>query len=176
MSDLDFYAHAVTRGDVLGAGIGSAPGVWEARAGTDYLDVPGRGLLRRDYGLVEVSFSGAGEEGLTCDGIGVQVHRLIHGPCAPAPLVRAYGEFRPRVRFAELRSAIAALGCAAEPEDVSKDVHRYRVSGSGARIFVIEDPDPYGDGSHDTGDPSVHQTGDVWALSVSPGWWGRAAG
>ncbi len=32
---VDFYAHVATRGDVLGAGIGSGPGAWEATVGPD---------------------------------------------------------------------------------------------------------------------------------------------
>ncbi|MEU5533758.1 hypothetical protein [Streptomyces sp. NPDC020362] len=172
MSDLDFYAHVATRCDVLGIGIGSGPGAWEAAVGPGYLDVPSKGLLRRDYGLVELSFADA-DGPMSCFGISVQVHRMVHGPCVPLSLEREYGEFASRVRFEGVRSAILSLGCTVEPEDLSGDVHRYRVPGSGARLFVIDAPDPYGDGDHGADDPEVHQAGDVWALSVSPAWWGR---
>ncbi|GAA2423946.1 hypothetical protein [Streptomyces macrosporus] len=175
MSDLDFYAHVATSCDVLGIGIGSGPDAWEATVGPDYLDDPGQGLLRRDYGLVELSFSDA-DGPMTCFGISVQVHRLVHGHCVPPSLVREYGEFTPRVRFEEVRSVILSLGCTVEPDDLSGDVHRYRVPESGARVFVIDDPDPYGDDGHGVDDPEAHQAGDIWALSVSPAWWGRYRG
>ncbi|MEV5238367.1 hypothetical protein AB0K89_04450 [Streptomyces cinnamoneus] len=174
MSDLDFYAHVATRCDVLGSGIGSAPGAWEATVGPDFFDDPSQGLLRRDYGLVELSFSDAeGSMSMSCFGISVQVHRLIHGSSVPESLVREYGKFAPRARFEELRALILTLQCTVEPDDLSGDVHCYRVPESGARIFVIEDPDPYGDGDHDVHDPTIHQAGDIWALNVSPAWWGR---
>ncbi|MFE7236475.1 hypothetical protein ACFVAF_38955, partial [Streptomyces sp. NPDC057596] len=32
------------------------------------------------------------------------------------------------------------MGCKIEPDDLSGDVHRYRVPESGTRIFVIDDP------------------------------------
>ncbi|WP_328885301.1 hypothetical protein [Streptomyces sp. NBC_00316] len=121
---------------------------------------------------MELSFSDV--EGLpSCFGISVQVHRLIHGLSVPTALTGKYGEFAPRVRFTELQAAILSLGCAVEPDDLSGDVHRYRAAGSGARIFVIDDPDPYGDGDHDADDQEAHRAGDVWALSVFPAWWGR---
>lgn len=173
MSDLDFYAHVATRGDVLGTGVGSRPDAWSASLGQDCIDDPGKGLLRRDYGLVELSFSGVGES-LSCFGIGVQVHRMLHGRSVPASLTEVYGEFASRARFAELREAIQALGFAVEPDDTSGDVHRYRVAGSGVRVFVVDDPDPYGTGDYDVDDPDVHRAGDVWALSVSPAWWEAA--
>ncbi|MBM7173017.1 hypothetical protein JQK87_32415 [Streptomyces sp. G44] len=180
-ADLDFYATVATRGEILGRGIGSGPAAWEAALGPDHLDDPGEGTLRRDHGLVELTFSTAhapGARSCSCQGISVQVHRLAHGaPTAslvPAALVREYGEFAPRVRFEELRSAILSLGCTVEPEDLSADIHRYRVPESGARVFVIDDPDPYGDGHHDTDDPETAQAGDVWALSVAPAWWGAS--
>ncbi|WP_199551744.1 hypothetical protein [Streptomyces sp. N35] len=165
MSDLDFYADVATRGDVLGVGRGSSPEMWEAALGPDFLDDPGRGMLRRDYGLVELSFSSV-EGVMSCFGIGVQVHRMLHGLRAPTAVVRAYGEFAPRVPFGELRTRIRSLGCEVEPEDVTGDVHRYRVPESGARIFVVEDPDPYGhaEGDHDADAPALHRVGDVWAV------------
>lgn len=160
MSDLDFYAHVATHCEVLGIGIGSGPGAWEATLGPDYLDDAGKGRLRRDYGLVELSFS-ATDGRMSCFGISVQVHRLLHGPCAPPSLVRKYGEFTPRAHFEELRSVILSLGCTVESDDPSWDFHRYRVPESGTRIFVIEDAGP------------DHQAGDIWAVNVSPAWWGR---
>ncbi|MGW1468041.1 hypothetical protein ACWCPT_27270 [Streptomyces sp. NPDC002308] len=170
MSDLDFYAHVATRGEVLGTGVGSRPDAWDTSLGRDRIDDWGRGRLRLDYGLVELSFSGAGES-LSCFGIGVQVHRLIHGLAVPHPLTGVYGEFAPRIRFVELREAIRALGFAVEADDLSDSVHRYRVAGSGVRVFVVDDPDPYGTGGHDVDAPDDHRAGDVWALSVSPTWW-----
>ncbi|MFB6833604.1 hypothetical protein [Streptomyces hydrogenans] len=52
MSALDFSAHVATRSDVLDVGLGSDPDAWEVALGGQFLDVPGGGLLRRDYGLV----------------------------------------------------------------------------------------------------------------------------
>ncbi|MFH8564119.1 hypothetical protein [Streptomyces sp. NPDC017988] len=184
-ADLGFYAAFATRGEILGTGIGADPAAWEAALGPDHLDDPGEGTLRRDHGLVELSFSAAekplgrsSSRPFSCYGISVQVHRLAHdaptAPLVPSALVREYGQFAPRVRFEELRSAILSLGCTVEPEDLSADIHRYRVPESGARVFVIDDPDPYGDGHHDTDDPETAQAGDVWALSVCPAWWGAS--
>lgn len=170
MSDLDFYAHVATRCDIFGSGIGSSPGAWEAALGPDYVDDPGNGLLRRDHGLLELSFSDT-EGPLSCFAIGVKVHRLIHDLSVPTSLTGEYGEFAPRVRFTELRAAILSLGCSVEPDDLSADVHRYRVAGSGARIFVIDDPGPHRGGTHDIDDQDAHRAGNVWALSVSPAWW-----
>ncbi|MER7723591.1 hypothetical protein [Streptomyces sp. NPDC096323] len=169
MSDLDFYAHVATRCDVLGTGIGASSDAWEAAVGQDYIDDRGKGVLRRDYGLVELSFSDV-KGPMTCFGISVQVHRLIHGLSVPTTLTAKYGEFAPRARFAELQAAIASLDCTVEPDDLSGYVHRYRVAESDVRIFVINDPDPYGDGDHDVDDQKVHQAGDVWAMHVSPAW------
>ncbi|MEV4341257.1 hypothetical protein [Streptomyces sp. NPDC049590] len=173
LSGLDFYAQVAARGEVLGVGIGSGPDDWRAALGADCLDDPGHGLLRRDYGLVEVSFSADGGP-LSCFGISVQAHRLILGRGVPPALAEAYGAFTPRARFADVRARILALGCTLEPDDLSDHVHRYRVPESGVRVFVIDDPDPYGDGDHDVHDPELHQRGDLWSLSVSPAWWARS--
>ncbi|MBT2489497.1 hypothetical protein J7E96_13420 [Streptomyces sp. ISL-96] len=175
MSDLDFYAHVATRCDVLGTGIGSDRDGWEAAVGPDYLDDPGGGLLRRDYGLVEVTFAPRPQGPMSCVAFGVKTHRLLHGQSAnvvPPPLSQEYGTFAPRVRHEELRAAIRSLGRTVELEDESSDVHRYRVPESGARIFVVADPDPYGHGDHRPDEPEERQVGDVWMLDVSPDWWG----
>ncbi|OUD01226.1 hypothetical protein [Streptomyces swartbergensis] len=164
MSDLDFYAHVATHGDVLGVGIGAQPAEWKTKLGADCLVTEDGSWLRRDYGLLELSFQ---EEGgaWPCFGVSVQVHRLRWDTesSVPAALRGAYGEFAPSTRFEDLAAAIAGLGCSVEPEadggGTTGDIHRYRVPESGVRIFVRADEEAQG------------QVGEVWSLSVSPAWW-----
>ncbi|MFF8394890.1 hypothetical protein [Streptomyces sp. NPDC016172] len=164
MSDLDFYAHVAARGDVLGVGIGAQLAEWETELGADCLDTEDGSLLRRDYGLVELSFQEDGGA-WSCFGVSVQVHRLRWDTesSVPAALRGAYGEFAPSTRFESLASAIAGLGCSveAEPDEDGRAgaIHRYRVPESGVRIFVRADEDAQG------------QAGEVRSLSVSPAWW-----
>ncbi|MFV0130645.1 hypothetical protein ACLGI4_23555 [Streptomyces sp. HMX112] len=104
------------------------------------------------------------------------MHRLTHDAAAvvPRPLVDAYGAFTHRVAFDELSALITGMGHTVEPDDdasTTDDVKRYRVSGTGTRIFVIADVDPYGYGDVDPEDPTEQQVGDVWSISVSPAWW-----
>lgn len=165
MPGMDFYAHVAARGDVLGVGIGAEPAEWEAKLGADYLDDADAGLLRRDYGLVELSFQD--EYGAwPCFGISVQVHRLRWdtGSAVPAPLRSTYGDFAPSTRFEDLVAAIAGLGCSVEPDedDTATDIRRYRVPESGVRIFVRTEADSQG------------PPGEVWSLNVSPAWWHQA--
>ncbi|WP_237305096.1 hypothetical protein [Streptomyces qaidamensis] len=169
MTDLDFYAHVATRKEVLGVGIGAQPGEWETTLGDDCLDTEDGSLLRRDYGLVELSFQD--EDGAwPCFGMSVQVHRLRWDSesSVPAPLRDAYGDFAPATRFEALAAAIAELGCSVAPEPEPDEdgtagcIRRYRVTESGVRIFVRADEDDQG------------QSGTVWSLSVSPAWWSEA--
>ncbi|NEB35736.1 hypothetical protein [Streptomyces sp. SID14515] len=171
MSALDFYAHVATRGDALGAGLGADPDAWEAVLGAQCLDVPGGGLLRRDYGLVEINFS-VGQPGrqgrMACFGFGVKIQPLLYVPSAdmvPPALTQKHGDFATRVRFGELQAAILALGHTIEldTDNTSRDTDCYRVSDSAARIHVITDPDPYGSGAPD---PDGHQVGDVWSIDL----------
>ncbi|UGY92783.1 hypothetical protein [Streptomyces gobiensis] len=177
MLDLDFYAHVATRGDVLGAGIGTQPAEWEAKLGSDYLDDRSQGIMRRDYGLVELSFQ-EDQDAWLCFGISVQVHRLRQGDVStvPAPLRNRYGRFATRVTFDELTAVINGLGYSIEPDNdaTTRDIHRYRVPETGARIFVVADPDPYGYGEVDPDEPAKQEAGDVWAINLSPAWWSPA--
>ncbi|MGW4373121.1 hypothetical protein ACWEJ7_05570 [Streptomyces albidoflavus] len=171
MSALDFYAHVAIRGEVLGVGLGADPDAWEAALGTACLDVPGGGLLRRDYGLVEINFSPdrPGRRGqMSCFGFGVKTQRLRYDQSpstVPPALSREYGEFAPRVAFKELRAALLGLGHTIELDqhNTSSDMDCYRVSASAARIHVVADPDPYGSGDPD---PDGHQRGDIWSVDV----------
>ncbi|MFF9363902.1 hypothetical protein [Streptomyces griseoluteus] len=171
MSALDFYAQVAVGGEVLGVGLGAAPEAWEAVLGETCLDIPGGGLLRRDYGLVEINFSPDQPERqgqMTCFGFGVKIQRLLYEQSpstVPSPLSRKYGKFAPRVPFKELQTAILALGHTIELDkhNTSSDMDCYRVSASAARIHVVADPDPYGSGEPDL---QGHRRGDVWSVDV----------
>lgn len=171
MSALDFYARVATRNDILDVGLGSDPDAWEAALGGRFLDVPGDGLLRRDYGLVEINFAAQKSElegQMSCFGFGVKIQRLLYVPSAdlvPPALARKYGDFAPTVRFDELQAAVLALGHTFELDtgNTSRDMDRYRVSDSAARIHVISALDPYGSGPTD---PDGHQVGDVWSIDL----------
>ena len=172
MSDLDFYVHFATRGKVLGAGIGTNPAEWEPKLGSDYIDDRVQSLMRRDYGLVELSFDEDKGEG-SCFGISVQTHRLIWSDVSTVPvfLRNVYGEFAPRVTFDELAALITGLSYRIEPDNdaTTTDIHRYRVPESGARIFVVADVDPYV--CADVGEDDPVRVGDVWSINLSPAWW-----
>ncbi|MFJ8750206.1 hypothetical protein ACIREO_12860 [Streptomyces sp. NPDC102441] len=171
MHDLAFYAHVAACGEVLGVGIGSQPAEWKTALGGDYLDIESQGLLRRDYGLVELSFQQ--EEGSwTCFGISVQVHRLRLDTAAqvPAALQHRYGPFSPRARFDKLSAEITDQGYVIETDNdaATTDIHRYKVLGSGVRILVVAESSP---ASTDSGFFEGTRAGDVHRLSVSPAWW-----
>lgn len=166
MSALEFYARVAISCDVLGAGVGDSPDSWEAALGDDCLNVPGRGMLRRDHGLVEINFAPDQLGRMSCVGFGVKTHRLLrdHSPqTVPAPLSQRYGTFARRLRYEELEAAVLAAGRVFELEDEPRDVRRYRVPESRARVTVIADPDPYGTGDLD---PHSHRAGDVWSVDV----------
>ncbi|MFJ8547026.1 hypothetical protein ACIRFH_34665 [Streptomyces sp. NPDC093586] len=171
MSAVDFCAHVAARGDVLGATVGTGPEGWEAALGHAFLDVPGGGLLRRDYGLVEINFSPrqlAQPARMACFGFGVPVQRLLYDQSpdtVPPPLTRTYGPFAPRVPFTELHTALQALGHTVEldTDNTSRDMNCYRVSRSAGRIHVIAGPAPCASGAPD---PNGHQEGDVWSIDV----------
>ncbi|MEU3889128.1 hypothetical protein [Streptomyces sp. NPDC029041] len=149
-------------------GIGARPAEWEAVLGTDFLDVEDRGLLRRDYGLVELSFQ-EDDGAWPCFRVSVQVHRLRQGTesSVPAALRSVYGAFTATPSFEDLAPAIAERGCSVEAETdengTAGDIHRYRVPESGVRIFVCADEED-----------AQGQSGEIWRLSVPPTWWCEA--
>ncbi|WP_249644024.1 hypothetical protein [Nocardia sputi] len=174
LSDLGFYVHFATCGEVLGAGIGTSPAEWEAKLGSDYIDDRVQARMRRDYGLVELSFEEDKGE-WSCFGISVQAHRLIWGEVSTVPMFlrTEYGEFATRVGFDELAALITGLGYRIEPDNdaTTTDIHRYRVLESGARVFVVADADPYGSADVDAEDPVERRVGDVWSINLSRAWW-----
>lgn len=94
MTGFDFYVDVIAHGNVLGVGLDSSVSDW-GFMGDDYIDDIRKNLMRRDYGLIELSFEKKDEEWF-CFAISIQVHRLaVYGPekLVPLPLVNRYGRF-----------------------------------------------------------------------------------
>ncbi|MEV5338570.1 hypothetical protein AB0K93_08790 [Streptomyces sp. NPDC052676] len=117
--------------------------------------------MRRDYGLVELSFLRLSREWL-CTEISIQVHRLSSNPdpVIPDAIEDLFGEFESRVCLNSLSGLMAREGVhLASIEDQSRDWYsRFAAEESSAIIHVVSGANgPVGD---------LH-AGDVWSISIS---------
>ena len=157
MTALDFFVDVVTSGEVLGAGAGDAPDEVARALGTGYVEDVRRTTLRRDYGLIEFSWTRpGGDTAWRPGGFVVQIHRLTSSPVT-GPFDR-YGPFGQRLRFDDLVRALAARH--RELEEITGDADRpsYRrfwLADTYTVILVVADG---GDGRL--------SAGDVWSIVV----------
>ncbi|WP_406446409.1 hypothetical protein OHB14_45190 [Streptomyces sp. NBC_01613] len=143
MSDIDFYVTAATRNEVLGVPLGTPPETWEEALGDDFLDDVQKSRMRRDYGLVEISFTkrnGVWES----VSVSLQIHRLAHGleGMVPPPLTRAYGMFSERVEFDHFCTELQARGGALEEvadASIGGFCH-FRESAAQSSVYVVKEP------------------------------------
>jgi hypothetical protein len=165
LSAIRFLAEAAATGLVMGARLGSLPEQVEAGLGGGYLDdLNRRGtLLRRDYGLVELTFTRS--SGWACQAVSLQVHRLATGGQAVVPpaIVAAYGPFPPTVSMTDLAAVLTDIGAGIEagPDDGDRSFARYTVPGPGSEIHVVRDVPGWG--------ATRPGAGDVWAISLGGG-------
>ncbi|MDT7725945.1 MAG: hypothetical protein QOI21_2521 [Actinomycetota bacterium] len=162
MSDMDFYAQVIVTGRVMGASLASSPEQWAQELGANYVDARRKALMRRDFGLVEVSFQrvrGVWE----CFGMAIQVHRLVGGRdgVVPAPVGARFGDFGPLVLFATLDDVVARAGHHLENDNDETTSHhdRFVLPETGAHVHVVSQVD-----DPDSGGPQV---GHVWSIQLS---------
>ncbi|MEU8268617.1 hypothetical protein AB0B89_15785 [Sphaerisporangium sp. NPDC049002] len=163
MTELAFYVTALTTGTVLGLRIGSRAEEVERVLGPDFLDDPGRGTLRRDYGLVEFGFER--DHGWMCRVISIQVHRLAgqQGDTVPTRLREKYGSFAPYVPYEILAPALASYGYTTHidrQESPYPGLRVLQVDQTGTEIVVVADKE-----AERAGGRPGH--GDVWSISLS---------
>ncbi|MFE0351070.1 hypothetical protein [Streptomyces griseoluteus] len=164
MTGKEFIARAIATGSLFGSGVGSSLEELDHVIPLSHMDdVTGRRdsrTLRRDYGLFEVTCSGA--PNWRCQAFSLEIHRLLHLP--------------------ELRSEVAALlGIRFEQITTWTDVQRAyeRVPGSGT-LEVLDESPGYrlfqerltGVTVHVVHDPSALRGdfpghGDVWSLGIT---------
>jgi hypothetical protein len=162
VTDLDFYASAVTDGAIYGIGVDSSPEQWTAKLGDQCLDDVRKRSMRRDYGLIEVGFHRLkGEHEWRCFSISVPVHRLAWGTEKNVPdrLSRDYGPFHERLPFTVLAAEIKRHN-----EEFTKDkttptpgFDLYRLPAAKSATYVVREH-----GDHD----GPHREGDVWSLAL----------
>lgn len=107
----------ITSGQLLGAGLDSSPETWDqALGGADWplIDVRGR-RMRRDYGLIEVSFE-KWDKDWSCINASVHAHRLRgeRALLVPPEVDATYGPIEPVVTFAEVLEETLAKGVVVE--------------------------------------------------------------
>ncbi|WP_395576848.1 hypothetical protein [Streptomyces sp. BK79] len=167
MSAFQFLVEVLKSGAVQGLGLDARPDAWEAKLGSGYIDDVRKGRMRRDYGLVELSFFKKGEI-WQCFEVSLQVHRLAKDipDVVPSSLIEEYGEMESRVRFSDLQANATAEGLqVAQISDRGRHFHsRFSVMESRAIVHVLET---------DSGDSL--RRGDIWSVSLARDFTARAA-
>jgi hypothetical protein len=151
---------------VSGRAFGIAPGAGipevTAVLGGDYVEErygrAGQRLLRRDYGLVEVTFNN--EPDWACVWLSVEVHRLASHEEMIVEALERYGvSFSKYTSWNEVKSAIDALTVGRYEEIEQQNGFRsFRVNEGRAVIRIVDN------GQLDREDLPGH--GDVWGIEI----------
>jgi hypothetical protein len=160
VSYLDFLAEALVLGRVLGVGPGMSPEEVESVFGAEFMQEVKRNkkTMRRDYGLLEFSFSK--HEAWACAAISIEIHRLAyHGiSVVPSALQVAYGAFPEKVRFDDLKDVVQASGREIISIDQpGKGFAGYSINGTRSLVYVVSD---------DSNDGRGPNRGEVWGISI----------
>ncbi|MBB5867527.1 hypothetical protein F4553_000906 [Allocatelliglobosispora scoriae] len=160
VSDYSFFADVAATGLILGIGRGSTMQEVEDSLGGDYLDDHGDGFIRRDYGLLEITF--LDRNGWSCGFIIVEVHRLAGDRSLVPPAIEArYGPLPARLTAGPYFTALTKRGFGPErvADDSASDYLRYVIPATECVIDVVDDPQDV------VGWPGF---GEVWSLSLNP--------
>ncbi|NUL04174.1 hypothetical protein HRW07_13210 [Streptomyces lunaelactis] len=161
MSALQFCVDVLKTGMVQGVGLQSLPDAWEVALGSGYLDDVQKNRMRRDYGLIELSFLKSDGE-WACIEASIQVHRLKMLPAedvVPDVLVQRYGKFESTVRMGDLIESLAVCGVRHDLIlDRNQERHkRFSVEEAPAIIHVL---------ANDFDTAGSLKSGDVWSISL----------
>ncbi|WP_405482222.1 hypothetical protein [Streptomyces sp. NBC_00009] len=151
MPEVEFYVDATLRKRILDVPLSASPKAWEDSLGEDFLDDVQKSRMRRDYGLVEISFVRRNERWESTT-VSLQIHRLARGieGLVPLPLRQAYGEFSESLKFEAFRIELERRGGALEDiTDVPRgDFIHYRESNTTSSVYVAK-KSPLGDAKND---------------------------
>ncbi|MFG2297746.1 hypothetical protein [Streptomyces sp. NPDC048603] len=166
MTGAEFIASLLADGSLLGLRAGDGPDAAERAVPVGFLDVeeaPGVSL-RRDHGLLELSFSGGGDgtAGWTLSSGMLQLHRLPEDPELAAEWREATGvDFAPYTAWSDVLAALAAGPGLQESafERIDQGGYlEYRNPATRVSVLVVDDPDEERD--------DWPGNGDVWSVSL----------
>lgn len=158
MTIVSFLADAAVTETVAGLGVGSSPEEVRGVLGTECGADSKKKSLRLDYGLLEFGFYAG-----LCEGIYIQVHRLVTGreELVPGALRIAASGMSRTVSLDALRSEVERRGEYPLDELRPQTGYRlYRVVGSAVDLIVNDEP---------ASDNQMLAVGDLWSLQISAG-------
>ncbi|GAB3925320.1 hypothetical protein GCM10029976_018390 [Kribbella albertanoniae] len=156
MSIVSFLADAAVTGKVADLGLGSRPEKVRGVLGPEGCADRKKKSLRLDYGLVEFAFY----DGL-CEGIFIQVHRLLNGPdeVVPDAFRLSFPGISRTVSFDAVRSDIEGRGgYYLEGLRAQTGYRHYRIAGSAVVLIVNDEP---------ARDAEQLAAGDLWSIQIS---------
>lgn len=132
VTNVEFFLDVAVSGAVLGVGLAESPEQVAQAFGEDFVQDRTGASLRRDYGLVEFTWSRSPGSGVwQAAGFSVQVHRLAQ-LTVTGPLVERYGRFGERLPFARLQEQLSRYGY--RPREITT-----AADGVGFRRFWLAD-------------------------------------
>nr|WSX49380.1 hypothetical protein OG409_10700 [Streptomyces sp. NBC_00974] len=159
MTGPEFIAAFLAAGSLRGLRTGSAVAQADLALPVDFIEEDGPGgMLRRDYGLIELYFSGEPDRVLT--GGSLELHRLPGDPVLAAEWSSATGvDFAPYTAWSEVEGALAAAGLAVGALECTTqgDYLEYRNPDTKVSVLVV-------DGEDERDDWPGH--GDLWSVSL----------
>ncbi|WP_460407338.1 hypothetical protein, partial [Actinophytocola sediminis] len=117
--------------------------------------------MRRDYGLIEF-YSNPSNDGWTCFGFSIQIHRLSNGTdLVPRSLVDRYGQFRSSVSLESMLERFAAIPSSPrlKPDKMTADFGTFNVDGTSSYMTVVRQA------GSDVAD-LAREFGDIWSIEV----------
>lgn len=162
MNASEILAEIIGTRAVCGHGVGSSVEEWDSGVSVDFLDVgrePPSDMFRRDYGLIEVIFTGG--DPWRCDSFGVQVHRLAYHPEIMTDWMPAGSSGLGSVAWADVLKSLGGR------EDAPTwivgrqgDMVQYMSHEAGISVFVCDDDADEQD--------DLPRPGDIWSIMVGP--------
>jgi hypothetical protein len=141
LNALDFFVNFARTGNICGLGLDTTPQQWADALGDRCISAVNKKQkqMRRDYGLVELTFSGS-EESWRFFSVSVQAHRLWWSPdSVPDRLRSEYGPFPKIINFEDVRSELRKFGlepCLIDDMQIS-DHARYYISVTKILIYAL---------------------------------------
>ncbi|MEV5576768.1 hypothetical protein AB0L06_42655 [Spirillospora sp. NPDC052269] len=149
MSDLDFFVDLMTTGTVLGIDHTSDLATVEGVLGPGCTSELSPSVRLSDFGLIEFGWYRSGpQDEWEVTYFGAQTHRLpwlTRDGSIEAALVDRYGDFRPRLDFDELHTAVQARGFTLEEcPSLNDDCVEYWEPTTRMGLVVNSEPDESG--------------------------------